>query len=174
MPLKVNESFTHKGEEDAIPKEIAKRADVYSNAIRSIQEIDLIFLKSCGYYETVIDEILQSIGYETRDLEKIGILAKIKTLRGIIPFQGLIESMEKYSKLTNARNSVAHTPSYRLENDNHFLSSILKLNPPYNILQIKNAMSLYFIDIYSAPLFIATGIKYNNTESQFLVFEHKD
>jgi hypothetical protein len=173
MPLIINDSFTHLGEKDSIRKEIKQRADIYSASINEIKEIDLVFLKSCGYYENLIDEILEHIGYTRKSLEKIGVSVKIKTLTSIIPYVELVKSTELYQRILDTRNQIAHSSIYRLEKDTHFIERILGLKKSSSVNVIKNEIMKYFVDLYAAPMFIITGILFNNTENPFLIFQSK-
>lgn len=172
MPLKLNNSFTHTGEEGAIKKAVQTRATFYLTSIDSADNIDLIFLKSCGYYEMIIDEILEQIGF--KDLEKISISVKIRTLKGIVCYEDLMKSMDIYlSDVSPYRNRIAHKPEYLLQNDDEFFTKILKIPHQSEKLLIKNTLIKYFTDLYMGPIFIALGIEFHNSNSNFLTFIKK-
>ena len=173
MPLIINNNFNPKNWEEITRNEIKVHVDSYSAAIESIIEVDLIFLKSCGYYEMLIDQILENVGYGIQTLENMGVATKIKTLNGNLQIPELKESTEYYLKLTSARNSLAHKPAYKLEKDVHFLEQILKLATPSKE-NIKNAVIKFFVEIYTAPLFVVTGIKLQGKDSSFLTFASKN
>jgi|GEM_PF-5798144 len=173
MPLVINDETNHK--EEVFNKVLKDKANSYLDSIKNIQEIEFIFLKSCAYYESLVNDIFLILGFSKDFCEtRTTIFEKIDILKTFIFYKPIEGSFSKYKDVANFRNRIAHNHNFNLKKDyNYSKNNFLNIEKDLSDIQIKENLLNYFSGLYYPLLFIIVGFESSDEKVEFLKFNKK-